>query len=129
MNDETVWGHPGLGFSSHGLEGSYSSWIRHWGAVWAWPNLQGCTGATLGVADIVKGTGMTSGTAGVCGFGVTGVVGATGGGCSSFAGLAGAGSGAEMQGLAGACRVALVTAGVVSVGLTLCSQRCHLVWQ
>ena len=40
----------------------------------AWPDLWGCTGAMLGVTDI--GTGMTSGTAGVCGFGVAGVAGA-----------------------------------------------------
>ena len=72
---------------------------------------------------------MTSGTAGVCGFGVTGIAGAAGRGCSSFAGLAGAGGGAEMQGLAGTCSVAVETSEVVSVDLTLCSQRCHLVHQ
>ena len=82
--------------SPHGLEGSYSSWIRHLGAVWAWPDLWGCTGAMLGVADIGAGTGGTSRTAGVCGFVVTGVAGATGRACSSCAGLVGAGSGAEM---------------------------------
>ena len=48
---------------------------------------------------------------------------------SSCVGLMGAGSGAEMQGLAGACSVAVVISEVVSVGLTLCSQRCHLMWQ
>ena len=83
----------------------------------------------LGVADIGTGTGVTLGTAGVCGFGVTGVVSATGGGCSSCAGLVGAGSGTEMKGLAGACNVAVVTSEVVSVGLTLHSQRCHLMQQ
>ena len=57
--------------------------------------------------------------AGVCGFGVAGIASATGGGCSNCAGLAGAGSGTEMQGLAGACGVAVVTSEVVSVGLTL----------
>ena len=62
--------------------------------VQAWPNLQGCTGAMLGITDI--GTGVTSGTAGVCGFGVTVIVGATGGGCGSCAGLADAGSVTEM---------------------------------
>ena len=79
----------------------------------------GLQGATLGVADIGAGTGVTSGTAGVFSFGVMGIVGATGGGCSSCAGLVGAGSGAKMQGLAGACSVAVVTSEVVSVGLTL----------
>ena len=64
--------------------------------MWAWPNLQGCTGAMLAVADIGAGTGATLGTAGVCGFGVAGVVGMTGGCCSSCAGLVGPGSGAEM---------------------------------
>ena len=83
----------------------------------------------LGVADVGAGTGVTLGTAGVCDFGVTGVAGATGGGCSSCAGLMGAGNGAEMCSLAGACSVVGVTAGVVSVGLTLCSWRCHLMQQ
>ena len=92
----------------------------------AWPNLQGCTGAMLGVADIGIGTWLTLGTAGVCGFGVAGIVGAIGRGCSSCAGLAGACSGTEMQGLAKACSVAVVTSEVVSVGLTLHSERCHL---
>ena len=64
--------------------------------VQAWPDLQDCTGTMLGVADIGAGTGVTLGTAGVCGLGVTVIVGATGRGCSSCAGLAGAGSGAEM---------------------------------
>ena len=75
----------------------------------------------LGVADIGTGTGVTSGTAGVCGFGVAGVAGAMGRGCSSGACLVGAGSGTEMQGLAGACSMAVVTSEVVSVGLTLLS--------
>ena len=107
--------------------GGQSSWIRHLGAVWAWPNLQGCTGAMLGVADV--GTGATSGRAGICCFVVAGVVSATGRGCSSCADLVGAGAVTEMQGMAGACDVIDVTAGVVSVGLTLHSRRCHLVWQ
>ena len=64
--------------------------------MWAMPNLWGCTGAALGVADIGAGTGVISGTAGVCGFGVAGIMGATGSGCSSCAGLAGGGSVAEM---------------------------------
>ena len=97
------------------------------GAVWAWLDLQGHTGATLGVADIGTGTGVTSGTAGVCGYIVTGVAGATGRGCGSCAGLAGAASVTEMGVLAGACSEAVVTAGVVSVDLTLHSRRCHLV--
>ena len=50
------------------------------GAVQTQPNLWGCTGAMLGVADIGAGTKVTSGAAGVCGFVVAGVVGATGGG-------------------------------------------------
>ena len=87
--------------------------------VQAWPDLWGCTGAMLGVAGVGAGTGATSGTAGACGFGVTGIVGATDGGSSSCAGLADAGSGAEMWGLAGACSVAVVMSEVVSVGLTL----------
>ena len=66
---------------------------------------------------------------GVCGFVVTGIAGATGGGCSSCAGLAGAGNVTEMWGLAEACSMADVTAGVVSVGLTLLSQRCCLMQQ
>ena len=116
---KTIWGQSESGFSSGGLEGSHISWIRCLGAVWAWPNLWSCTGAMLGVAGIDTGTGVTSGTAGVCGSVVTGVAGAAGGGCGSCAGLAGAGNVTEMQGLAGACGVAVVTAGVVSVGLTL----------
>ena len=76
--------------------GQLYSWIKHLGAVWAQPDLWGCTGAMLGVADVGTDTGTTSGTAGVCGFRVAGIAGATGGGCSSCAGLAGAGSGAEM---------------------------------
>ena len=96
--------------------------------VQAWSDLQGCTGAILGVADIGTGTGVTLGTASVCGFGVAGIVGAMGGGCSSCACLVGAGGGTEMQGLPGVCSVAIVTSEVVSVGLTLPSQRCHLVW-
>ena len=70
--------------------------------VMAWPDLQGCTGVTLGVADIGAGTRETSGTDGVCGFGVTGIAGAMGDGCGSCSGLADAGT--EMQDLAGACR-------------------------
>ena len=31
------------------------------GALWAWSDLQGCTGAMLGVADVGAGTGATSG--------------------------------------------------------------------
>ena len=96
--------------------------------VWAWPDLWGCTGATLGVADVGTGTGTTVGTAGVCGFGVAGIAGAMGRGCGSCASLVVAGSGTEMQGLAGACSVAVVASEVVSVGLTLHSQRCHLIW-
>ena len=49
----------------------------------------GCTGATLGVTDLGTDTGVTSGTAGVCGFVVAGVAGATGRGGGSCAGLAG----------------------------------------
>ena len=63
-----------------------------WGLVWPWPNLWGCTWATLGVADVGAGTGVTLGTAGVYGFGVAGAMGAMVGGCSSCAGLVGAGS-------------------------------------
>ena len=59
--------------------------------MWAWPDLQGCTGAMLDVANV--GAGATSGTAGVCHFVVAG---ATGGGCSSCAGLTGAGDVTEM---------------------------------
>ena len=83
----------------------------------------------LGVVDIGASTGATSRTAGVCGFGVAVVVGATGRGCGNCVGLMGAGGGAEMQGLAGACSVTVVTSEVVSVGLTLHSWRCHLMWQ
>ena len=64
--------------------------------VWASPNLQGCTGAMLAVADVGTGTGATLGRVGVYGFGVACVVGATGSGCSSCVGLAGAGDVAEM---------------------------------
>ena len=56
----------------------------------------GLQGAMLGVADISAGTGVTLGTAGVCGFRVSGIAGAMGRGCGSCAGLAGAGSGTEM---------------------------------
>ena len=64
--------------------------------MWAQPDLWGYTGAMLGVADIGTGTGVTSQTVGVCGFGVAGIAGAMGGGCSSCAGLAGAAGGTEM---------------------------------
>ena len=50
---------------------------------------------------------------------VMGIVGVMGEGCGSCAGMTGAGSGTEMQGLAGAYSVAAVTSEVVSVGLTL----------
>ena len=50
---------------------SYISVIRHFGAVLAWPDLHGCTGATLGVAEgVVNGVtfgvavGVETGTAG-----------------------------------------------------------------
>ena len=128
-NNETVWGCSKSGFSSHGPLVSYNSCIRHLGAVWAWPNLQGCTGAMLGVTDIGTDTGVTLGTADVCGLGVTGIAGATDRGCGSCAGLVGAGVVVEMQGVAGACDVADVISEVVSVGLTLHSQRCHLMQQ
>ena len=68
------------------------------------------TGVTLGAASMV-------GAAVVCGLGVSGIVGATGKGCASCAGLVGAGCGAEMQGVAGACSVAVVVSGAVSVWL------------
>ena len=57
------------------------------GATWAQPNLQGCTEATLGVAHVGAGTGVTLGTVVVCSFGVMGVVGVTGRGCGSCPGL------------------------------------------
>ena len=88
-------------------------------------------GATLGVTGI--GMGVTSGTAGMvetavaCGFGVTGMAGVTSVGCVGCAGFVGAGCGIDMQGLAGAYGVVVVASGTVSVGLTLCSYRCHLV--
>ena len=75
---------------------------------------------------------MAAGMVGVavdCGLGVVGIVGAMGKGCASCAGLSGAGCGTEMQGLAGACGVTIVVSGTVSVALTLCSHRCHLMWQ
>ena len=50
----------------------------------------------LGVTDVGADTGATLGTAGVCHFGVVSIAGAMGRGCDSCAGLAGAGSGAEM---------------------------------
>ena len=102
-------------------------------AVQAQPDLLGCTGAALGLAGIDAGATFQTtdmvGTAVVCGFGVTGIVAVTGKGCTSCAGLVGAGCGADMQGLAGACSVAVVVSGTVSVGLTLHSHRCHLVQQ
>ena len=52
--------------------------IRHFGAVWAWPDLCGCTGATLGVevgvgtrVTIGMAVGVETGTAGFC-FGILG---------------------------------------------------------
>ena len=50
----------------------------------------------LGVPDIGMGTGVTLGTACVCGFGVAGIAGAMGRGCDSCAGLVVVGSGTEM---------------------------------
>ena len=78
-------------------------------------------GATFGTAGVV-------GTAVVCGFGVIGIAGASDVSCTGCAGLVGAGSGTETWGLAGACSVAIVASGTVSVGLTLYSCRCHLMW-
>ena len=57
--------------------------MRHFGAVWTWPDLHGCTGATLSV-EVGVGTGVTSGMAvdvetGTVGFG-SGVMGANDGG-------------------------------------------------
>ena len=54
--------------------------IRHLDAVWAWPDLHGCTGATLDV-EVGVGTGLTFGMdvgveTGTVGFG-SGVTGAT----------------------------------------------------
>ena len=74
-----------------------------------------------------SGTAGVAGTAVVCGFGVTGVVGVTSVGCACCEGLASAGCGTEMWGLAGACGVVVVASGTVSAGSTLCSCRCHLV--
>ena len=75
------------------------------------------------------GTAGVLGTAVVCGLGVAGVVGAVGVGCAGCAGLVGAGCSTETWGLAGACSVAVVASGMVSVGLTLHSHRCHLMPQ
>ena len=130
----TTWQSPGtfqVRFSSCGPWDSYISCIRHLGAMWAWPDLLACKGAMLGVAGI--DTGVTFWTAGmaevavVCGFRVAGIVGATGTGSMGCTGLLGAGCGTETQGLAGACGVAVVASGTVSIGLTLHSHRCCLV--
>ena len=44
---------------------SYISVVRHFGAVWAWPDLCRCTGAALGV-EVSVDTGVTFGvTAGI----------------------------------------------------------------
>ena len=89
-------------------------------------------GAALGVTD--EGAGVTFGAAGmvetavVCGFGVAGLVGTTGIGCAGCAGLVHVGCSMEIWGLTGACGVVVVASGTVSVGLTLHSCRCHLVW-
>ena len=77
------------------------------------------TGATFRTAGMV-------GTAVVCGCGVADIVDPTGEGCAGCAGLVGAGCGTETQGLAGACGMAVVVPGIVSVGLALHSHRCHL---
>ena len=85
----------------------------------------------MGAAAI--GAGMTFGTAGmvgtamVCGFGIAGIAGMTGAGSKGCVGLVDAGCGTETWGLARACGVAIVASGMVSVGLTLHSWRCHLV--
>ena len=98
----------------------------------AQPDHLGCTGATLGVAGV--GAGVTFGTAGlagtavVCGFGVASITGTTGTGGTGCAGLVGAGCGMETWDLVAACSVAVVASGTVSVGLTLHSCRCHLMW-
>ena len=80
-------------------------------------------------ARVIFGTAGVVGTAVVCGFGVTSTAGITGKGYASCAGLAGAGCGVGMQGLAGACSVAVVVSGTVSADLTLHLHRCHLVQQ
>ena len=133
---ETMWQSLGIfqvELSSHGLWDSYISWTRCLGAVWAWPDLLACTGAALGVTGVdagaTFGTAGMVGTAVVCSFGVTGVACATGKGCASCAGLVCAGCGAEMQGLARSCSVAVVVSGAAWVGLTLHAHRCHPVWQ
>ena len=41
---------------------SYISVIRHLGAVWEWPDIYGCMGATIG-AVVGVGTGLTFGVA------------------------------------------------------------------
>ena len=38
------------------VNSSYISWIRHLGAMWAWPNLCGCTGVAWDVIGIGAGT-------------------------------------------------------------------------
>ena len=86
----------------------------------------GVTGIDAGVTF---GTAGMAGTAVVCGFRVTGIVGATGTGGMGCTGLVGAGCGIRTWGMVGACSVAIVASWTVSVGLTLCSCRCHLVWQ
>ena len=63
----------------------------------------------------------------VCVFGVTGIVDATGIGYIGCAGLAGAGCGMEMWGLAGVGSLAVVASETVSAGLTLHSHRCHVI--
>ena len=79
------------------------------------------TGVTFGTADVVE-------AAVVCGLGVTVIADAIGTGGMGCAGLVGADCGADTQGLAGACRVAVVASGTASADLTLHSHWCHLVW-
>ena len=78
---------------------------------------------------MTTGTAGVEGTAVICGSGVTGVVSTTSISFAGCAGLVGAGCHAEIWGLAGACSVAIVASGTVSVGLTLHSHRCHHVQQ
>ena len=112
------------------VKSSQISWIRHLGAMWAWPALHGCTGMAWDVTDVgARAFFRTAGIAGTAGAWFIWVASVAGVGCICCAGGGGAGCTAEKQCLIGACGVAVVPLSTVSTTLTMHSWRCLHVWR
>ena len=127
MND---WGCRWWHITEQGLwtvqvNSSQISWIRHLGAMQAWPDLHGCTGVAWDVTGIGAGaffsTAGMAGTAGAWFLWVAGIVGAVDVGYMCSAGGGNAGYATEKQCLVRACSVAVVPLGTVLTALTVCS--------